>query len=236
MSEEIKKSKSGISIVLKEFSLILLMIVLWMIPSVLEGFFGYDSSESIENMKQIPIVGQNAIILTIVTLLIVGVFILIAKKVKIGNFDFSFFTKKNIILILVVFVLGYGVSNLGLYALKLQGVETTANEMLLNESFKMNSKYLSFVSIVVAAPIIEEIIFRGEIIGRAFRAIPFVGIVVSASLFGIAHGPTDIISFAMYAALGLFWAIAYYKTQRIEVSISIHLLNNLVAFIGMLFI
>ena len=86
---------------------------------------------------------------------------------------------------------------------------------------------LIILLIGIAAPIMEEIVFRGGIVGYLFKDLPVVGIIVSSVLFGLMHSPTNIISFLIYGLIGLTCAIAYFKTRRLEVSIAIHFLNNI---------
>ena len=86
---------------------------------------------------------------------------------------------------------------------------------------------LNFLAIVVVAPILEEIIFRGFLLHRwsykwGFR----IAIGVSSLLFAILHG--DPIGAFVF---GIGMCILYLKTQSLYVPILCHALHNLLAWI-----
>lgn len=90
----------------------------------------------------------------------------------------------------------------------------------------------SFIAIVIAAPILEELIFRGIILdGLLKRYSPLKSIVISSALFGIVHlNPWQFITAFI---IGMFSGWVYYKTKKLTLSILIHFVNNLMAFTGM---
>ena len=96
------------------------------------------------------------------------------------------------------------------------------------------SGVFSFITIVVAAPILEELIFRGIILnGLLKRYSPTRSIVISSILFGAVHlNPWQFIA---AFCLGSFSGWVYYKTQKLTLSILIHAVNNSIGFIGMYF-
>jgi len=82
------------------------------------------------------------------------------------------------------------------------------------------------LTIVVAAPILEELIFRGIIQeGLMQRLRPIMAIVVTSLLFGFIHfNPWQ---FTTAFILGLFIGWIYYYTRDIILVIAIHFFNNL---------
>ncbi|MDP2724402.1 MAG: type II CAAX endopeptidase family protein [Bacteroidales bacterium] len=92
----------------------------------------------------------------------------------------------------------------------------------------------SFVAIVIVAPILEELIFRGIILNGLLRKYsPAKSIIISSILFGIVHlNPWQFIGALI---IGLFSGWIYYKTRKLTLAIMIHFVNNLIAFIGMQF-
>ena len=83
--------------------------------------------------------------------------------------------------------------------------------------------------VVGAAPVVEELIFRGVLVSRwgvkwGVRA----GIVVSAVAFGFLHANVIGIGF-----VGLVAAILYFQTRTLIVPIVFHATNNAVATVGM---
>ncbi len=100
--------------------------------------------------------------------------------------------------------------------------------------FANQNGVFSFIAIVIAAPIIEELIFRGIILdGLLRRYSPVKSIILSSILFGIVHlNPWQFVSALI---IGLFSGWIYYRTKKLSLSILIHLINNLVAFLGIYF-
>lgn len=100
--------------------------------------------------------------------------------------------------------------------------------------FGKQSDVFSFITIVIAAPILEELIFRGIILdGLLKRYSPLKSIIISSILFGIVHlNPWQFISAFI---IGLFSGWVYYKTRNLTLSILIHFVNNLFAFGAMYF-
>lgn len=94
-----------------------------------------------------------------------------------------------------------------------------------NEIFNANP-ILAFISVVILAPIVEEIIFRGVIFNEASKykrgAFP---IIISALLFGLAHMQPIQIVYAFI--IGLIFAFVYSKTHSLPIVMFLHMLNNL---------
>lgn len=105
---------------------------------------------------------------------------------------------------------------------------------LLEDMFPdMASTTIGFIAIGIAAPVVEEFLFRESIAGNMFRAgfNKWATILISAFVFGAIHGNPAQIPFA--AAMGVILAIIYYKTGNIVIPIIIHALNNSYACIQM---
>lgn len=100
--------------------------------------------------------------------------------------------------------------------------------------FANQNGLFSFIAIVIAAPVIEELIFRGIILnGLLQKYSPVKSIIISSILFGIVHlNPWQFISALI---IGFFSGWVYYRTRKLTLSILIHLVNNLIAFVGMYF-
>lgn len=161
--------------------------------------------------------------------------IFLAKKLGFLKFKLDFFTKKNSGIIIGGFILARIIAIGGTLLLNNQGTASTANDAVIQTIFTGENPLLIILLIGVSAPIMEEIVFRGGIIGLWLEKFPIVGIAISSVLFGLIHGPTNLISFLIYGLMGLILSMAYYKTKRLEVSISIHFLNNIFAAIVIAF-
>lgn len=84
---------------------------------------------------------------------------------------------------------------------------------------------LAVLSLVVVAPIVEEIVFRGLLFGAlAARLGVLASALITALLFGAIHG--DPVLFPSLVALGFIAAIAYAATGNLWVSITLHAVNN----------
>jgi membrane protease YdiL (CAAX protease family) len=84
---------------------------------------------------------------------------------------------------------------------------------------------LAVLSLVVIAPIVEEIVFRGLLFGAlAGRLGILASAVVTALLFGAAHG--DLVFFPTLVAMGFVTALAYAGTGNLWVAVTLHALNN----------
>lgn len=107
------------------------------------------------------------------------------------------------------------------------------NEINVRQSIKLLPVYMSF-SVVIFAPIVEEIIFR-----KTFRNIiknNYLFIIISGTIFGIVHisGEININSFLMsipYIVMGLDFAYIYYKSNNIFTTITLHSIHNTILLI-----
>ncbi|WP_339812933.1 CPBP family intramembrane glutamic endopeptidase [uncultured Imperialibacter sp.] len=99
----------------------------------------------------------------------------------------------------------------------------------------MKPDLTSFLTLVVAAPILEELLFRGIILeGLLKNYSPPKAIIWSALIFGIAHfNPWQAIG---ATATGVLIGWAYVRTNSLIPGIIIHFFNNLFAFALMAFI
>jgi uncharacterized protein len=100
--------------------------------------------------------------------------------------------------------------------------------------FARRNGIYSFIAIVIAAPILEELIFRGIILnGLLKKYSPLKSILISSILFGVIHlNPWQFIGAFV---IGVFSGWVYYKTRKLTLSILIHFANNLFAFASMYF-
>ncbi|MFD1900497.1 CPBP family intramembrane glutamic endopeptidase [Enterococcus termitis] len=177
----------------------------------------------------------TSLILILITIGNIWLLLFLAKKLGFLTVKFDFFTGKNIGIIIGGYVLARIIAVGGTLLLNMQGSASTANDAAIQLMFKGENPLLILLLIGFSAPIMEEIVFRGGIIGFWLEQFPIVGIIVSSVVFGLIHGPTNVISFLIYGLMGLILSVVYYKTKRLELSISIHFLNNILAAIMLAF-
>lgn len=99
--------------------------------------------------------------------------------------------------------------------------------------YRMSGVY-SFIAVVIAAPILEELIFRGIILkGLLKNYSPLKSILISSLLFGLVHlNPWQFIGAFILGSLSSW---VYFKTNKLTLPIIIHMTNNFLAFLGTYF-
>lgn len=87
--------------------------------------------------------------------------------------------------------------------------------------------------IAIAAPISEELCFRGMLFGGLRNRYPrWIAAAVAALVFGALHALTGISAVPPLIAFGVILCLLYEKTGSIVPGIVLHTLNNSVALIG----
>lgn len=167
------------------------------------------------------IVCESHLLYGILTI-IVGIILL--KILKINLFSFKKITLRQIALIIGGALLLFGLDNIYLYF-----HETPKNEQILEDEIRNMPLYFSILTIAVIPPLLEEIIFRGILIRVIFRKYLLLGLVVSSLAFASLHESDTWIGYLPYLYSGVIFGLAYLKTRRLEVTILMHFLNNLLA-------
>lgn len=92
---------------------------------------------------------------------------------------------------------------------------------------------LQILLIVIAAPISEELCFRGMVFGGMRTRLPvWAAALISGLIFGLLHALTGLSAVPPLMAFGVILALLYEKTGSIVPGIILHMLNNSVALIG----
>ena len=90
-----------------------------------------------------------------------------------------------------------------------------------------------YVAVGILAPLVEEIVFRGAILRSLLDMMSkknhWVAIMISAAMFGLAHGNTA--QFVNALLMGLLLGWMYYRTRSLVPGILMHWVNNTVAYI-----
>ena len=148
------------------------------------------------------------------------------KKIKKEEvlYALGMFVTMNIVLILYNTV----VMNLGL----IQG-EAENQEILIALSQQI-PPYVTVLIMGIIPPIAEELVFRQLLIKYGLGKWPFIGLIVSALIFGGLHQARNVFEFLQYAIMGAMLSYTFLRTRKIETSIMVHLFNNLYAVAMML--
>ena len=121
----------------------------------------------------------------------------------------------------------YIVTGLGAMVMMWEGVSNSTNQAAI-ENAHMNPFVLITITVIMA-PIVEELVFRGILMGRVFNPDSIVGLILSSLLFGLAHMPNSIGVWIVYAGMGFALGTAYRKFQKLEYCIMAHMINNSIA-------
>ena len=121
----------------------------------------------------------------------------------------------------------YIVTGLGAMVMMWEGVSNSTNQATI-ENIHMNPIVLITLTVIMA-PIVEELVFRGILMGRVFNPDSIVGLILSSLLFGLAHMPNSIGVWIVYAGMGFALGTAYRKFQKLEYCIMAHMINNSIA-------
>lgn len=178
--------------------------------------------------------GQSFIVIG-AFLLAILFYIWLARKQKVLDTD-----KKLDLRTLVLSVgVGYGsiilTNIIGTLIMTVEGANNTANQSAIEEMAKSVPLGVLFVMIVLGAPIMEELLFRGFVPKFLFKN-KVLGLAIGSLLFALSHGPTNIGSFVLYAGMSAVLAVVVYKTDNILYSISLHAFNNFIGFLVIAFL
>lgn len=83
---------------------------------------------------------------------------------------------------------------------------------------------VSFLLMVLFAPVVEEILFRKLLVDRTVKYGEGVAVLVSGLMFGLFHGNLNQFVYAFF--IGSFFAFLYVKTGEIRYTILMHMLIN----------
>jgi membrane protease YdiL (CAAX protease family) len=92
---------------------------------------------------------------------------------------------------------------------------------------------IQILLIVIAAPISEEVCFRGMLFGGLRERLPrLAAALISGAIFGVLHALTGISAVPPLIAFGFILALLYEATGSVIPGILLHMLNNSIALLG----
>ncbi|MBP2098247.1 CPBP family intramembrane glutamic endopeptidase [Enterococcus rivorum] len=115
----------------------------------------------------------------------------------------------------------------------LEKTSTSSNDASLKTTFQGVPLWIILLTVAVLPGIIEEIIFRAGIMHTLFSKHDSIGVIINSVLFGALHMPATLLEFAIYFLMGLVFSVIFLKSKQLEISILVHISNNLLATIGM---
>lgn len=104
-----------------------------------------------------------------------------------------------------------------------------AQELGFSKTLTPTNAILVFLTLVVVAPVAEEVIFRGYLFGTLRRAVPvWVAALITSLVFGLIHGQWNV--GVDVFAMSLVSCFLRYKTGSLWASILLHMAKNGLAF------
>ena len=179
--------------------------------------------------KQFPLL-QSGLLVGALSIVVLVVFIIGARKTKLATFDLSFFKAKDLARLVLSYLVIFATNLLGSALLRMMNETTTSNQSILNGLVQNSSLISTFFLLVLIAPICEEILCRGIIPKKIFRGKEKLGFVVGAIVFALLHTPTNLPSVIIYGGMSTVLTWTAYKTGRLEMSILLHMILNGIAF------
>lgn len=179
--------------------------------------------------KQFPIL-QSGLLVGALSIVVLIVFIIGARKTQLATFNLSFFKAKDLARLVLSYLVIFATNLLGSLLLRLTNEVTTSNQSILNGIVQNSSLISTFFLLVLIAPICEEILCRGIIPKKIFRGKEKLGFIVGAIVFALLHMPTNLPSVIIYGGMSTVLTWTAYKTERLEMSILLHMILNGIAF------
>ena len=93
------------------------------------------------------------------------------------------------------------------------------------EEVPVFDQILDYITSVLVIPVVEELVFRGVILGQFRKAYSgWFSIAISAVVFGLVHGISVHIGYAILC--GILLGLVYYLTSNLVLTIIIHVIFN----------
>ena len=169
---------------------------------------------------------QSGLLVSALSLLVLLVFIIGARKSQLASFSLSFFKAKDLARLALSYLVILAFNIFGVLLLRLMNETTTSNQSNINDLVQNSSLISSFFLLVLIAPICEEILCRGMIPKKIFRGKEKLGYIIGAIVFALLHLPTNLPSLLIYGGMSSVLTWTVYKTQRLEMSILLHMIVN----------
>ena len=179
--------------------------------------------------RQFPLL-QSGLLVALLSVAILTIFIFSARKTEIATFNLSFFKAKDLARLVLSYLVIFTSNLFGSALLRLMNESTTSNQSTINNLVQNSSLISSFFLLVLIAPICEEILCRGIIPKKIFRGKEKLGYLVGAVVFALLHTPTNLPSLLIYGGMSTVLTWTAYRTERLEMSILLHMIVNGIAF------
>jgi membrane protease YdiL (CAAX protease family) len=177
--------------------------------------------------------GNMAVVISFISVIISFVFVVKLYDIAQAKYRVPIFeriTLKNIIKVITTFV--------GMFSIEaIVSLSSTANNSLIDNTMKhLHGITLVFgvVTIVIIAPLIEEVFFRGLMFQRLSNYGLIIQITIPTLIFTLCHGPQNIREFVAYLVMASAFMATKVWTGRLQYSIILHIFWNLLASIPLI--
>lgn len=169
--------------------------------------------------------------------------IVLKEFLKIQIQDLKKHWKHILLMIFVTLFMAYMLEILGSLLSSLFTSQMVSSNQQSLDKLTQSVPLLSLISIIILAPICEELIFRGFIFTSIAHKHKKLAYIISAGLFGILHvlpaimagNISEIYLSLPYIFTGLALCFAYDRTNNLFTSIGVHMTINTIASIFMIF-
>lgn len=168
------------------------------------------------------------LILAVMPLYLIGMPILIALVKRIPG---EAPVKKNmkpgqfVLALIICFSLMYCSNLVGTLITTVVGVlKGSAVDNAIASYATQSNMVVTFICMVLCAPVLEEYIFRKLIVDRIAKYSQGAAVVLSGLMFGLFHGNLNQFVYAFF--LGAFLAFLYVRTGNLRITIGIHMCIN----------
>ena len=209
--------------------LIIQMIVLFLVGGAWMWLSGKGFSGSLANIQYQLMNDSRALstVYVIANLLIVMIF----AWQKWTPFKRTYLKSHPWVTMVWVALMVFGTIIPSMWLQELMGVEMS-DSMEKALSQLMGSPF-GYVAVGILAPLAEEVVFRGAILRTLLNMMDknwhWIAILISALIFGAAHGNSA--QFVHATLIGLLLGWMYYRTKSIVPGIVFHWVNNSIAFV-----
>lgn len=168
--------------------------------------------------------GFETVALSLFCLFASVVMLRLSKGLDVLSSDTKFFTKKNVEILLIGTMSVLVLSGVEVILMKQKIINTAITDPIVEQFFMSVPSVVLILFSFIFAPIMEEVVFRGGIIGLIFRDKLILGVIVSSLIYSLMVDPEGIINWGLCLSLNIILGLAYIKTGRLEVPIIIKMI------------
>ena len=195
------------------------------------GIWAAVKQEGYRNVMNMMVSGGNPVLLALTTVFSNIITLVIFLKTKWTPITRDYLLSKPWLTLLWVALFTLGAIIPLEFTYEHLGLEMDANTSKVFEG--LMKEPWGYVAVGILAPLAEEIVFRGAILrtllGMMSKKNHWAAILISAALFGVAHGNTA--QFVNALLMGLLLGWMYYRTKSLVPGILMHWVNNTMAYI-----